>query len=375
MPKDSALPTDANNEAVVAWLESIQKAHGFTKSLAYEWNKSGGDAEVLYSLEQVHLTDLWGLVAGTYIYTLLHPRHATRNHLEAASVHSDLTAGFENEARRIVLRNLWRFFLVGFGDMNDYFNASRPLLPASHVQSHLDAYYAKRLQRTSSGEIDVFMYATKPPTWSAHGGLAAPEDFRPFGVPTWQTSINSLNSAASAPYPVPISPPSSSNDLFGSTPAQQALQASSAYYVVFEATTLKKWIPDKVEQLEIQLASVIFRYHSLKIPKCKGKAMGNWLAQEVLKLVAFAGWALTEAYSPELEREVVRRINAASGYNFPCLWGLLKAGRLLYVRAPHVSERVSSLRDRVEALSSQLEKALLNVEKLAKVGKDKDSKS
>ena len=263
----------------------------------------------------------------------------------------------EATARHRIQALFWTCFRVGLGNADDYFTHSRTL--PSTFNATLATYYDARIGKVHSGEIDVFLYCHNPTSWKLYDNADA-NDFRPFCKTLLKSGLDSLNSTASEPYPPPISPPASSSNLF--SPEQVAYEQKATYYVIFGATTRRRWLPDKAAQLEIQLATLILRFHASsnsKIPPLTTKtrqqsAFANFLAKEAKKLIAWTGFALTEDFDEADEKELQSLVNRNDGYDYPCLWSLLNAGRVAYVRVQQLSKKVTNLEEQLKKLKVKL---------------------
>ncbi|KAJ3082599.1 hypothetical protein HK102_001577 [Quaeritorhiza haematococci] len=243
------------------------------------------------------------------------------DNLELSSVTTDLTTAVAQNTRREIQKNLYQLFGVGVGGLDEIFANGRVLTDKAALQRVSD-HYGKRAGRSTSGEIDIYLYAQKPA-----GGWKRPRSSMttalvPLGQKSFNCAVTSLNSHQSRPYSIPISPPTSETDLLNLSINEANMRQQAAYYVIFEATSRQTWVPDKLDQLERQLAFLLFRYHGAASKKGDKYAVGDWLAQEVLRLIAFAGFGVTEAWTMKLENRLHNKIFRAHGYDYPCLWSL-----------------------------------------------------
>ncbi|KAJ3052028.1 hypothetical protein HK097_006977 [Rhizophlyctis rosea] len=362
----SVLNPNASHDETIAWLKDVATQHNLGE-VWKAWESFTAGADILYKSSTDHLERLFGKANGVLLDILLHPRHPTFDHIEASSVHTDLTGAVENSARKLVQKYLWTTFGVGLENTSDYFTTSR-IIPASN-QTSLTTYYLKRIGKDTSGEIDVYLYSQKPTKWVIRDNPPA-TDFRPIGKISFRSAVDSLNSLASKPYPAPITPPTSSADVF--TEAQASLRQQAVHYVILKVTTKKRWLSDKLAQLEVQLASIVIRYHGTRTPVLPEKPsereqvnFGNFLAKEVKHLVAFAGFALTEMFGKQQESELMMLVNRNQGYDFPCIWALLTSGRLCYLRTEHLSQKFSALEERMEERMVAIEERFNKLLKIA----------
>jgi hypothetical protein len=267
-----------------------------------------------------------------------------------SSVHTSLNEGFEYNCRQDLQKELWQLFQVGFADPKNYFQSSRKLVD-KEVLEIVKKHYLEKF----SGEIDIFLYANPTVPWKLHALENTAPNLHPFTIqtpesPKWSTAIESLNQ--STPYNYPITPPSSQYNLDQDVrEAQNNLRAVATMYVVFEATHSNKNLPSKFKQLEAQLAYVIIRFHlqnSTKIPS-ETVEFKAFIAQEVLKLIAFAGVVFVEGDSSKLFEQTHGAIYG-KGTPCPALASLYKNGRLCYFNGATFPGRLSLVEAKVESL-------------------------
>jgi hypothetical protein len=134
-------------------------------------------------------------------------------------------------------------------------------------------------------------------------------------------------------------------------------QNKAKMYIVFKATHSNKNLSVQLSQLESQLVYVIIRFNlgqSTIIPSEKDQ-FKEFIAKEVLKLIAFAGIVFVKEESEKLLLEAYSAIYE-EGNQFPALVSLYENGRLCYFRGATFSSRLSILEAKVESMLSIKEK-------------------
>jgi hypothetical protein len=360
-----------NNESIRELTTSIKEYEAIIKELRKaigDWKKklekANEDAErreiqaqlarerQLLTLAEQHFTGLERRLTGLRDSYNLLLRLQFEEKIQNSSVHSSLNGGFEDRCRQDLQKELWHLFQVGFADPKYYFQSSRKLVDKDALEI-VKKHYSKNV----SEEIDIFLYANPTLPWKLHKLEDTSPNLYPFTkkiveTPNWSPAIESLNQYP--PYSCPITPPSSQNDLNKDVwEAQKNVRDVATMYMVFKATHSNKNLPFKLRQLEVQLAYVISRFHlrtHTKIPS-ENVAFKEFIAQEVLKLIAFAGVILVKGESKKLLNQAHGVMND-KGTPCPALAALYKNGRLCYFNGATYPSRLSLLEAKFESLGS-----------------------
>ena len=256
------------------------------------------------------------------------------------SVFSDLTSAFEEDSRKQITRAVLRAFHPPNLLIGD--EANRRELLDREIFIQLSKYYVW-LKNSQQGEIDCILLLSHH-HWVIHQER---NTFQVIGDFSLVDTAQSLNRIAQ-PYKK-ISPNSSAEDLESIS--------SPNFYAVFEVTTGKKILEEKVEQLESQIAYLVLRYHlkqNNQFTPPKGRTQyGNWLAKETKKLIAFGGFIGSDNLTDSFKSAIIGKINVSQGYTYPCLWALQTESRLLYRMGRHMSQRIESIEENMKEMKRQ----------------------
>ncbi|KAI8853907.1 hypothetical protein BC829DRAFT_260159 [Chytridium lagenaria] len=295
----------------------------------------------------------------------------TSNHFESSSVHSSLTEGFERNSGKALLQELYKLFaMMSFQDpATSDSNSSKKLLNHHKASKIVKSHYG-----ASSGEADIVLYCNKPtepyrpPSQDYHHKIF------PFTItgatfnstPDWAIAIESLRAAEVYKHPLT---PTNSISLIGKDSSHDAHRATANLYVVVEASYSTTNVVRKLKQLELQLAYLVIKYHLLRNPSGgttvprKHEAFQIFIANEVLKLIAFAGISLALPATPTLLRTVQVFLNDGQN-DLPAVQSLLKNGRLLYFPGITYPARLNALEEKQGELKGEVKELRGEVEEL-----------
>ena len=268
-----------------------------------------------------------------------------------SSVHSSITEGFELNCRQKLQKCMYQLFDIGIQNPEYYFEYSRKLTDQKVIDVVMDHY------KYHSVEINIYIYANPTKRWHVN---QMPEEYindlwpftkKQLAMPNWDRSISSLNKVAA--YPHPISPLSSTADIAAES-AQFTLRAVATMYCIFEASHSNSNLEKKLNQLEVQIAYVIIRFHMRNAPDfVVPDNFDDWISAEVLKLVAFAGVAFVSKPTGDYLSTASKSVNNIT-YKLPALKSLYKNGRLLYLHGSTHSSRLVEVESKMEDISNEV---------------------
>jgi hypothetical protein len=234
---------------------------------------------------------------------------------------SDINDSFERRARKKVQNKLHSIFKT----YKLRLNQSEKKLDSQILFSTISQFIPGN-ESTVDGEIDVYFGILSPKEWKAIDQQS--DIFVVNG--SFADSAKSLNAQKSC-------------EIVRSSPTTSGLPKEFNYYCVFEITTGAD-ISYKLNQLETQLQYIIARdFYRSKVTfpsstvtrktniKNRKIAYRDFVASEIIKVIAFSGVILSKEYSDDIEKRIINLINSSNGYDRPCLWKLLAERRFIYM--------------------------------------------
>lgn len=253
----------------------------------------------------------------------------------SSSSQKDIEESFENHARKSIQSELYKVFKVP----NKNILKGKELCESA-IFKMISPFVGKR----TDGEVDVYLGIISPSTWKV---VDSSSNLHVIDG-SFESCCKSLNDQEQRS--------------FEKSPTTPELETFN-YYSIFEVTHQQKVGP-KLKQLEYQLQYIVARQFqrdekdfpptivsSLSNEVEMKKAFREFIGPELLRVVCFAGLIMPHDFSSK-ETVISKTVN--DGYDFPCLFSLLKNNRLMYLKSETLSQRLELYERKQDRIAKQV---------------------